>query len=150
MLCCEENVGVSVSVLLESSEVVGVCDWGMLKWTLGVWNFLFLLGCMICLFISSVFWFWLICLTRLRSCCQVGSKLYVCSLKGAWRWTGSKGSDNRACRSSKVYGLSWKEIRVDGGGLLVVVGVIGLSWDLVGRGWFGGGWLAILKSYLSA
>ena len=31
MLCCEENVGVSGSVLLESSEVVGVGDWGMLK-----------------------------------------------------------------------------------------------------------------------
>ena len=30
-------------------------------------------------------------------------------------------------------------MRVDGWGLLVVVGVIGLSWDVVGGGWFGGG-----------
>ena len=32
--------------------------------------------------------------------------------------TGSSGSDKRACRSSKVYGLSWKEIRVDVWGVL--------------------------------
>ena len=31
MLCCEKNVEVSGSVLLESSEVVGVGDWGILK-----------------------------------------------------------------------------------------------------------------------
>ena len=52
----------------------------------------------------------LICLTVLRSCCSVGYMLYVgsyCgSLKGPWRITGSNGSDNRACLSSKVYGLS--------------------------------------------
>ena len=47
------------------------------------------------------------------SCCKVGCKLYVGSLKGACRWTGSNGSDKRTCRSSKVYGLSWKEMRVD-------------------------------------
>ena len=29
------------------------------------------------------------------------------------------------------------------------MGVIGLSWDVVGGGWFGGGWLAILENYLS-
>ena len=34
----------------------------------------------------------------------VGS--YCGSLKGAWRTTGSNGSDNRACLSLKVYGLS--------------------------------------------
>ena len=31
MLCCEANVGVSGSVMLESSDVVGVGDWGMSK-----------------------------------------------------------------------------------------------------------------------
>ena len=31
MLCCERSVGVSGSVLLESSEVVGVGDSGILK-----------------------------------------------------------------------------------------------------------------------
>ena len=31
MLCCERSVGVSDKVLLESSELVGVCDWGILK-----------------------------------------------------------------------------------------------------------------------
>ena len=36
----------------------------------------------------------------------MGHKLYVVSLKCACRWTGSNGSDKRACRSSKVYGLS--------------------------------------------
>ena len=30
-------------------------------------------------------------------------------------------------------------MRVDGWGLFVFVGVIGLSWDVVGKGWFGGG-----------
>ena len=30
-------------------------------------------------------------------------------------------------------------MRVDGWGLLVVVYVIGMSWDVVGGGWFGGG-----------
>ena len=30
-------------------------------------------------------------------------------------------------------------MRVDGWGLFVVVGVIGLSWDVVGGGCFGGG-----------
>ena len=71
------------------------------------------------------------------------------SLKCACRWTGSKGSDKRACRSSKVYGLSWKEMRVDVWGFWVVVGVTGLSWEDVGGGCFGGGWLAILKMCLS-
>ena len=31
MLCCERNVEVSGSVLLEISEVDGVGDWGILK-----------------------------------------------------------------------------------------------------------------------
>ena len=101
MFCCEKSVGFSGSVLLESSEVVGVGDWGIIKWTLGGLKFLFLRGCIICLCISGVFWFWQICLTRLRSCCKVGYKLYVGSLKDACRWTGSSGSDERARRSSK-------------------------------------------------
>ena len=42
----------------------------------------------------------------IKSCCELGYKLYVGSLKDAWQLTGSNGSDNRACRSSKVYGLS--------------------------------------------
>ena len=50
---------------------------------------------------------------QFKSCCKVGYKLYVGSLKGACRWTGSTDSDKRACRSSKVYELSWKEMRVD-------------------------------------
>ena len=45
------------------------------------------------------------CLTLLRSCCRCGYMLYVGSycglLKGAWRTTGSNGSDNRACLSQK-------------------------------------------------
>ena len=69
------------------------------------------------------------CLTLLRSCCRGGYMLYVCSycglLKGAWRTTGSNRSDNRACLSSKVYGLSWKEIRVDDWVFWVFVGVLG-------------------------
>ena len=43
-----------------------------LKWTLGVWKFLFHLGCIICLFISYVFWFWFMCLTLVRSCWRGG------------------------------------------------------------------------------
>ena len=39
--------------------------------------------------------------------------VYCGSLKDAWQTTGSYGSDNRGCVSSKVYGLSWKEMRVD-------------------------------------
>ena len=35
------------------------------------------------------------------------------SLKGFWQTTGSDGSNNRACFSSKAYGLSWKEMHVD-------------------------------------
>ena len=30
---------------------------------------------------------------------------YCGSLRGAWRITGSSGSDNRACLSSNVYGI---------------------------------------------
>ena len=41
----------------------------------------------------------------------MGHKLYVGSLKGAWRLTGSNGSGNRACRSSKMYGLSLRSCR---------------------------------------
>ena len=73
----------------------------------------------------------------------MGYRLYVgsfCgSLKGAWRTTGSNDSDNCACLSSKVYGLSLKEMRVDVWGFWVVVGVIGFSWEVVGGGWCGGG-----------
>ena len=66
----------------------------------------------------------------------VGS--YCGSLKGAWRTTGSKCSDNRACLPSKVYGLSWKEMRVDDWGFWVFVGVVGFCWDVVGGDWCGG------------
>ena len=82
------------------------------------------------------------CLTLLRSCCRCGWMIYVgsyCgSLKGAWRTTGSNGSDNRACLSSKVYGLSWKEMRVDDWGFWILVGVVGFSWDVVGGEWYCG------------
>ena len=62
----------------------------------------------------------------------VGS--YCGLLKGAWRTSGSNGSDNRACLSSKVYGLSWKKMRVDGGFgyLWVLLGFLGML--LVGTG----------------
>ena len=53
----------------------------------------------------------------------MGYKVYVGSLEGA-------------CRSSKVYGLSWKEMRVDVWGFWVVVGVTGLSWEDVGGDWW--------------
>ena len=62
-----------------------------------------------CLFILIVFWFRLIFLTLLNSCGNVGHKLYVGSIRGACRLTGSNGSDKRACRSSKVYGLYGKK-----------------------------------------
>ena len=38
---------------------------------------------------------------------------YCGSLSDAWWITGSCGSDNRACLSSNVYGLTSKEMRVD-------------------------------------
>ena len=71
---------------------------------------------------------------------------YGGSLRGAWRVTGSNGSDNRACLSPNVYGLSWKEMRVDDWGLLVwlFVGVVGGSWDVVRGDWCGCCWLAFL------
>ena len=47
-----------------------------------------------------------------------------------------------------MYGLSWKEIRVDVWGFWVVVGMIGFSWEDVGEDFFGGGWLAILEMCL--
>ena len=62
--------------------------------------------------------------------------LYCGSLKGAWRTTGSNGSDNCACLSSKVYGLSWKEMRVDDWGFWVFLGVVAFSWDVVGGDWY--------------
>ena len=58
MLCSETVGGVSGSVLLERSK--GLDVGGMLNWTLGVWKFLFRLGCTICLFVSSVFWFFVL------------------------------------------------------------------------------------------
>ena len=60
------------------------------------------------------------------------------SLKVAWRTIGSNGSDNRACLSSKVYGLSWKEMRVDDWGLWVFLAFDGNPWDEVGGDWCGG------------
>ena len=148
MLRCERSVGVSGNIPMGFSGVFCDGDWGISKWTRGVWKFLFRRGCIICLFISTVFWFWLGFLILLNSCGSVGYKLYVGSLRGACRWTGSSGSDKRACRSSKVYGLSWKEIRVDVWGLLVVEGVVGLSWDDVGEDWLGDFWVAIFDSFL--
>ena len=67
---------------------------------------------------------------------NVGS--YCGSFKGAWRTTGSSGSDNRACLSSKLYGFSRKEMRVDEWGFWVLLGVDGFSWDVVGGDWCGG------------
>ena len=75
--------------------------------------------------------------------------MYVGSLRDACRWTGSSGSDKRACRSSKVYGLSWKEIRVDVWGFWVVEGGVGLSWDDVGEDWFCDCWVAIFDGFLN-
>ena len=65
---------------------------------------------------------------------------YCGSLSDAWRLTGSSGSDNRACLSSNVYGVFWKEMRVDDWWLFVwlFVGVVGGSWDVVGGNWCGG------------
>ena len=111
-----------------------------------VWKLLFIRGCIFCLFISTVFWFWLLFLNLLNSCGIVGYKLYVGSLGGACRWTGSNGSDKRACRSSKVYELSWKEIRVDVWGFWVVVGIAGFFWDDAVEDWFCDCWLAIFES----
>ena len=66
----------------------------------------------------------------------VGS--YCVLLEGAWRTTGSNVSDNGACLSSKVYGLSWKELRVDGLGFLGTCGCCWLFLDVVGGDWCGG------------
>ena len=66
----------------------------------------------------------------------VGS--YCGLLKGAWRTTGSNGSDNQAGLSSKVYGLSWKEMRLVDWGFWVFVVFVGFSWDVVGGDWCGG------------
>ena len=66
----------------------------------------------------------------------VGS--YCGSLKGAWRATGSYGSDNRACLSSKVYGLLWKEMRVDDWGFWVFDGVVGSTCEVHGGDCCGG------------
>ena len=136
---CKAVGGVSVIVLPERSKGLDVGDWGMLNWDLGVWKFLFRLICIICLFISSVFWFWLMCLTLLRSCRRCEYILYVGlysgSLKGAWRTTGSNGSDNRACLFSKVFGFFWKEMRVDQWRLWILVGLLDfLGTLLVGTG----------------
>ena len=72
-------------------------------------------------------------LILLNSCGNVGYKLYVGSLRGACGGTGCNGSAKRACRSSKVYGLSWKEFRVNVWGFWVVVGVVGFSWEDFGE-----------------
>ena len=72
MFCCEAVGGVSGNVLLEMSKRLDVGNWSILNWTLGVLSFLFRLECIICLFISSLFWFWLMCLTLLKSCCRCG------------------------------------------------------------------------------
>ena len=145
-------LGVLWIALMERSIGFVVGEWGMLNWTLGVCKFLFRLGWIICRFISSVFWFWLWSLALLRSCWSGGYILYTGSYCGslgdAWRITGSSGLDNRACFSSNVYGLSWKEMRVNNWGLFVsvFVGVVGGSWDVVGGDWYGGCWLEILES----
>ena len=57
MLRCERSGGVSGNVLFRFSEVVGVGEWGISKRILGVSKLLFRRGCIICLFISIVFWF---------------------------------------------------------------------------------------------
>ena len=57
---------------------------------------------------------------------------YCGSLKDAWRTTGSNGSDNRACLSSKLFGMSWKGKCVDDWGFWVFVGVVGSFCKVVG------------------
>ena len=145
VFCCSGVYGVLWIVLVERFTGFDVGEWSMLNWTLGFGKFLFLLGWIICLFISTVFWFWLWCLALLRSCWRVEYVLcirsYCGSHKGAWQITGSSGSDNRACLSSSVYGLSWKEMHVDVWGFFCVfVAVVGVSWDVVGGYWCGGCW----------
>ena len=75
VFCCDGVWGVLWFVLLERSIGSAIGEWGMLIWTLGVCKFLFRLECIICLFISSVFWFWLCWLALLRSCWR-GSVFY--------------------------------------------------------------------------
>ena len=152
VFCCDAVWGVLWIFLLERSIGFAISDWGMLNWNLGVCKVLFRPGYIICLFISRKFWFWLWCLALLRSCWRGGCLIYTgsfCgSLRDAWRITGSSGSDNRAWLSSNVYGLSWKEMRVDDWGLFVwlFVGVVGFDWDVVGGKLLGGCWLATLKN----
>ena len=95
-----------------------------------------------------MFWFWLICLTLFSSCCRCGFILFVVSycgsLKEAWRTTGSNGSDNHACLSSKVYGLSWKEMRVDDWGFWVFVSVVSF---FLGCCWWGLVWGLLISNF---
>ena len=106
----------------------------------------------------SIYFNCILVLTNI-SCGNVGYKLYVGSLRGACRWTGSNGSDKRACRSSKVYGLSWKEIRV--GGCLGVLGscrycrvFLGWCrwrltvWFLVSNFWEFSDWFLLVKKFM--
>ena len=75
IFCCDLDCnggGVLWIVLLERSKGFGIGDEGILKRTLGVVKFLLRLGCMICLSIVNVFWFWLGCLVLFRSCWREG------------------------------------------------------------------------------
>ena len=47
-------------------------------------------------------------------CCEAIGGVSANGLLERSKGTGSNGSHNRACLSSKVYGLSLKEMRVDG------------------------------------
>ena len=137
VFCCDAFEGLLWIVLLESSRGLTIGDWGMLNWTMGFWEFLFRLGWILCLIISSVFWFWLGCIALLRPCWRGRYNLYTgsfcCSLRGAWRITCSSGSDNHACLSSIVYGLSWMIGDFLFEYLLLLLEVLGML--LVGTGW---------------
>ena len=60
--------------------------------------------CFKCILILAYVSYSIKVLMERRYMLYVGS--YCSSLKGLWRTTGSSVSDNRACLSSKVYGLS--------------------------------------------
>ena len=127
--------GVLWIVLQERSIGFAVGEWGMLNWTLGVRKFLFHLGWIICLFISSVCWFWLWCLALIKSCWRGRYTLYTSSfcglLRDAWRITSSSRSNNRACLSSNFLDCLEKRCALMIGGylfdnLLVLMEVLGM------------------------
>ena len=126
-------------------------EWGMLNWTLGVCKFLIRLGCKICLFISSVFWFWLCCLALLRSCWRGGIYYILVRFVVRLEMLGELmvlvvRTTVRVFLQISMDYLEKRSVLMIGGLFVwLFVGVVGGSRDVVGRDWCGACWLAILE-----